>query len=84
GIGEIKSQKLEFKQIITVIRGMLYLPEGTKGNPVFGVLFDALGQKVARLGPGPNDVSPLPSGVYFLRIFSEGKVTDSRKVIIAE
>lgn len=84
GIGEIKSQKLEFKQIITVIRGMLYLPEGTKGNPVSGVLFDALGQKVARLGPGYNDVRPLQSGVYFLRIFSEGKVTDSRKVIIAE
>jgi hypothetical protein len=58
----------------TVVRGVLFLPcrsdfpvanRGKDAAPTF--LLDATGRKVMELGPGPNDVSCLAPGVYFIR-----------------
>ena len=60
----------------TVARGMLRLSAGHDRNPPgdFGscpkpapCLLDASGRKVLGLRPGPNDVSSLAPGVYFVR-----------------
>jgi hypothetical protein len=67
----------------TVVRGVLFLPRGENGDcpaansmrcseglsPVFAkpALLDAVGSKVLSLHSGPNDVSALAPGVYFVR-----------------
>jgi hypothetical protein len=45
----------------TVLRGSLFLP------PPAGAMFSAAGRRVMALAPGPNDVSRLAPGVYFVR-----------------
>jgi YVTN family beta-propeller protein len=59
----------------TIVRGVLELPggsdfpvaksRGSETSPTF--LLDISGRKVQDLKPGPNDVSRLASGVYFVR-----------------
>lgn len=49
----------------SVVSGVLYLPgETTSGRP--GWLLDIAGRRVAQLSPGPNGVSKLAPGVYFV------------------
>jgi len=45
----------------TVVHGILRLPQ-----PASGTLLDASGRAVLALKPGPNDVSRLAPGVYFI------------------
>jgi hypothetical protein len=59
----------------TIARGVLNLPEPRDMTEMPGisdrvprqVLLDATGRKVLNLKPGPNDVSSLSPGVYFVR-----------------
>jgi len=52
----------------TIVRGVLELPGATSREPqVSSVLLDIGGRKVLKLHPGPNDVSRLAPGVYFVR-----------------
>jgi hypothetical protein len=72
----------------TVVRGVLRLGEGH--NPIPSAesglcpkpqLLDAAGRTVMTLTPGPNDVSRLGPGVYFV---SEGRTRSVRRVVLAE
>jgi hypothetical protein len=66
-----------------VVRGVLFLPLpvlGQSPSQPASWLLDAMGRKVADLFPGPNDVSLLPPGVYFVRGNGNAVV---QKVIIA-
>jgi hypothetical protein len=51
----------------TVVRGLLVLPEARSLKPQAASLLDVSGRKVLDLKPGPNDVSKLAPGVYFVR-----------------
>jgi hypothetical protein len=49
-----------------IVRGLLNLSTGG-GRPAAAVLVDILGRQALALKPGPNDVSRLAPGVYFVR-----------------
>jgi len=52
----------------TIVRGVLFLPGDRRaGTEDRAALLDIAGRKVIRLHPGPNDVSKLAPGVYFVR-----------------
>jgi len=51
----------------TVVRGVISLPSPIANLQSPSVLLDAAGRKVMELVPGPNDVSRLAPGVYFVR-----------------
>jgi hypothetical protein len=51
----------------TVVRGVLTMGRQLAANGSRQELLDAAGRKVMDLGPGPNDVSGLAPGVYFVR-----------------
>jgi hypothetical protein len=56
------------RQMATVARDVLFLPEArSEEREASSVLLDATGRKVTDLRPGPNDVSLLPAGIYFVR-----------------
>ncbi len=70
-----RPQASDLKLTATIVRGALYLrpsplllPVG-EGQDVRGqsLLLDATGRRVLSLRPGPNDVSGLAPGVYFVR-----------------
>ena len=63
-----KPQAASVKPRPTVVRGVLLL-EGDcpRTGTVPRVLLDAAGRRVLALHPGPNDVSRLAPGVYFVR-----------------
>ncbi|MBN2464121.1 M1 family metallopeptidase [candidate division WOR-3 bacterium] len=69
-----KPQAASCKLGPSIIRGVLFLPRlgtrsGLSENPVMSraALLDAMGRKVTNLQPGPNDVSKLAPGIYFVR-----------------
>ena len=72
----------------TIVRGVLYLPcrsdfqvanRGRDAAPT--ILLDATGREIMGLKPGPNDVSRLSPGVYFLLSDSERKGKVSKLVL---
>jgi len=51
----------------TIVRGVLWLPAAASSEPQApSCLLDAVGRRVMRLRPGPNDVQHLSPGVYFV------------------
>jgi YVTN family beta-propeller protein len=69
----------------TVARGVLFLPEAAGLDPQASILLDIAGRKVLDLRPGPNDVSRLASGVYFVRAVSRKlSAVSCQKVVLAE
>jgi hypothetical protein len=72
----------------TVVRGLLVLPRDMtelsgNSNRVSGpVLLDATGRRVLSLKPGPNDVSRLAPGVYFLRQTDTAVGSSLGKVVV--
>jgi hypothetical protein len=67
----------------TIVRGVLFLPDSpglrVSASPC---LLDASGRKVTALRPGPNDVSALSPGVYFVRE-RQAQALATRKVVLA-
>jgi hypothetical protein len=57
----------------TIVRGVLYIPASGAKYGAPSVLLDISGRKVATLGPGPNDVSALAPGAYFVREPGQGR-----------
>jgi hypothetical protein len=53
------------------------------GRETSAVLLDAVGHKMLDLKPGPNDVSHLSSGVYFVASSGERSAVSVRKVVIS-
>ena len=75
------------KQLPTVVRGVFSLPGASSHKPQStSWLLDATGRRVLRLRPGPNDVSRLAPGVYFVRDEGIGKREESavRKLVLTD
>jgi len=86
------------KSLPTLVRGMLFLPRSENGDcpasnsmrcseglsPVFAqpALLNAVGRKVMSLLPGPNDVSSLAPGVYFVTVHGSRSTVHVRKVVV--
>ena len=51
----------------SVVRGVLFQPANGDGRRANSELLDITGRRVLVLRPGPNDVSGLADGVYFVR-----------------
>jgi len=67
----------------TIVRGILNLQSAICNLQPEVALLDAAGRKVLDLVPGPNDVSRLAPGVYFLReAVAQAQARAVRKVII--
>jgi YVTN family beta-propeller protein len=62
----------------TVVRGVLHLPASSFGIR-HSTLVDAAGRRLLDLRPGPNDVSSLAPGVYFV---CSGKPAPSRVLVV--
>jgi hypothetical protein len=63
-----KPQATSLNSQATVVRGVLEMPEAASCKPqAASWLLDATGRRVAELHPGPNDVSRLGAGVFFVR-----------------
>jgi phosphoribosylformylglycinamidine (FGAM) synthase PurS component len=68
----------------TIVRGVLFLPTATGHGPrASSILLDITGRNVKELRPGPNDVSRLAPGVYFVRqAQAQAQAQSVRKVVI--
>jgi hypothetical protein len=69
-VGTVESHKPQAKNSglgPTIIHGMLNLQPAICNLQSTIALFDATGRKVLDLKPGPNDVSHIAPGVYFVR-----------------
>jgi len=84
GIGGESQTSLDApKQSATIIRGVLEMPAAASRKlQAASWLLDATGRRVAELHPGPNDVSRLSPGVYFVRSAVGGEQSAVRKVVI--
>jgi hypothetical protein len=51
----------------TIVHGVLVLPAKGEGRMATGELLDVSGRKVLDLRPGPNEISRLAPGAYFVR-----------------
>jgi len=60
----VNSELRRVKGKAVIVRGLLFLPESD--FTLHYSLFTLSGQKVLDLRPGPNDVSHVPPGVYFV------------------
>jgi hypothetical protein len=84
GIEEEPMQPVADRQepMATVARGVLRLP--VSPITIHASLFDMAGRAVMSLVPGPNDVSGLAPGVYFVRtVGTEQTSATCRKVVLA-
>jgi hypothetical protein len=81
GVEEMVNREVRRKEAgATLVRGVLHPQSGM-------VLLDASGRKVLDLWPGPNDVSHLAPGVYFVRPArdrAQAQFRFLRKVVITE
>jgi hypothetical protein len=77
-------QAASHKLAPTVVRGVLLLPQSVSSSPSASCLLDIAGQNVLDLHAGPNDVSGLAPGVYFVRAISgKPSAVGCRKVLLA-
>jgi hypothetical protein len=65
--------------ILSVTRGVLFLPEAASLKPQASSLMDATGRRVLELRPGANDARGLAPGVYFV---CEGPRASSRRPLV--
>lgn len=66
----------------SVVRGVLEIPEAISNKPqAASFLLDIAGRKVQDLHPGPNDVSRLAAGVYFVSDSRSGQRVVHKVVI---
>jgi hypothetical protein len=60
---------------------VLFLPRSASTSSSPSCLLDISGRKVLALRPGPNDVSHLAPGVYFVRTAGDNP-TPGKKVVV--
>ncbi|MBN2465583.1 hypothetical protein JXD38_08185, partial [candidate division WOR-3 bacterium] len=82
GTEETPSANHQTPNSATIVRGCLYLP--ASAFTLHSSLFSLSGQKVLDLRPGPNDVSHLAPGVYFVRSTSRvnRSAPDGTKLVV--
>jgi hypothetical protein len=78
GVKEAPVAKVRAPNAATIVCGVLFLPGNPSPSTSTSWLLDIAGRKVLALHPGPNDVSRLAPGVYFVR---EG--TGIARVVVA-
>ncbi len=66
----------------TIVRGVLMIGDRGPKTGDRAELLDVSGRKVLDLHPGPNDVSRLAPGVYFVRSPTTDRVTQMTKVAV--
>jgi len=71
-------QATSYKPEPTIIRGVLYLPRSSSTSR----LLDISGRSVMALKPGPNDVSRLAPGVYFVHSPIANRHSSITKVVL--
>jgi hypothetical protein len=79
GVTEQPPAQHGVQPIATVVRDVLFLPASL--FTLHSSLFDMTGRRVMSLRPGPNDVSHLSPGVYFVR---EARPRTIRKVVVTK
>jgi hypothetical protein len=62
---QLQATSLKPQALPTIVRGALFLP--VSQFTIHTSLFDMTGRSVMALRAGPNDISRLPAGVYFVR-----------------
>lgn len=70
----------------TLVRGTLNLPESGGRREAGNVVLDAAGRRILDLAPGPNDISRLAPGVYFIRARGAADGNEppaARRIVIA-
>jgi hypothetical protein len=67
----------------TIIRGVLNLTSDISSLTFDIVLVDVSGRPLLSIKPGPNDVSSLPSGVYFVHSSISNRQSPIARVVIA-
>jgi YVTN family beta-propeller protein len=86
GREEMVNARFPMTRLPSIVRGMLFLPPaGMTNDQVPMSMLDITGRKVMDLKPGPNDISRLSPGVYFVRRPETGDGrprTAVRKVVI--
>jgi hypothetical protein len=77
------SEVRRVKSGATVVRGVLFWGAyGTRHTAYGAGLFDMTGRQVMALRPGPNDVSRMSPGVYFLRVGAGDREAEARLVLV--
>jgi len=67
----------------TLVRGVLLLGDSPRtGTVPKAILLDISGRKVLDLHPGPNDVSRLAPGVYFVRSTADVRHASTSRVVV--
>jgi YVTN family beta-propeller protein len=83
GIEEMPNAEVRTRNSVTVVRGVLFLPEASGLRPQVASLLDISGRKVMCLEPGATDVRALAPGVYFVReAQAQAQAQAIRKVVI--
>jgi predicted acyl esterase len=75
----LKPQAPSHRPAASIVRGVLSLAGSASHKPQAAGLWDMTGRKVLDLKPGPNDVSRLAPGVYFVR-----RPPDITKVVVSK
>jgi hypothetical protein len=83
---ETRPSRLETQLTTTICRGTLVLSEASSHKPQATCwLLDIAGRKVLDLRPGPNDVSGLSPGVYFMReARAQAQAQAVRKLVVTK
>ena len=78
-----KPQAAGFRPAATIIRSVLFLPEARgEKREARSELLDISGRKVLDLHPGPNDVSRLAPGVYFVHSAIDSRQSPMPRIVV--
>jgi aminopeptidase N len=77
-----RPQAASYKPGATVVRGVLHLRPSASTSSSPSWLLDISGRKTLELRPGPNDVSRLPPGVYFVHSTLDSRHSKVTKVVV--
>lgn len=80
GVEETPSAEVRTTNAPSIIRGVLCLPSSPLSPPSSLLSID--GRKVLALHPGPNDVSRLSPGIYFVTVDGARSPVNIRKVVV--
>jgi hypothetical protein len=83
GVAERTPSATRHSPSATVVRNVLNLESAISNLQSDFVLQDICGRTVRSLRPGPNDLSRLAAGVYFVRT-TTGRETPSRPVVLVQ
>lgn len=78
-VAEVPGVEFQMTGIATIVRNVLLLPESALRHQPFALL-NAAGRRVLTLAPGPNDLSHVSPGVYFVSAGSRR----SRVVVVGD